>query len=101
VQLLTIEGLLSQKQRDEHPDYEPDLNFKKAKEEEHCKQMMFVATAVRADLAPALKRIEAIGQIKDAAKQQSELEALLADWPAIEAEVRRNRNTAKTLTQSS
>ena len=33
VQLLTIEGLLSKKQRAEHPDYEPDLNFKKAKTE--------------------------------------------------------------------
>ena len=33
VQLLTIEGLLSGKQRAEHPDYLPDLNFKKAKTE--------------------------------------------------------------------
>ncbi len=31
VQLLTIEGLLNDNQRAEHPDYEPDLNFKKAK----------------------------------------------------------------------
>jgi hypothetical protein len=30
VQLLNIEGLLSKTQRAEHPDYEPDLNFKKA-----------------------------------------------------------------------
>ena len=33
VQMLTIEGLLSGKQRAEHPDYVPDLNFKKAKRE--------------------------------------------------------------------
>ena len=33
VQLLTIDGLLSHKQRAEHPDYLPDLNFKKAKTE--------------------------------------------------------------------
>ncbi len=33
VQLLTIEGLLEKKQRAEHPDYLPDLNFKKAKQE--------------------------------------------------------------------
>jgi adenine specific DNA methylase Mod len=33
VQLLTIEGLLSGKQRAEHPDHQPDLNFKKAKAE--------------------------------------------------------------------
>ncbi|KAF0177405.1 MAG: DNA methylase N-4/N-6 [Limisphaerales bacterium] len=33
VQLLTIESLLSGKQRAEHPDYAPDLNFKKAKVE--------------------------------------------------------------------
>ena len=33
VQLLTIEGLLAKTQRAEHPDYEPDLNFKKAKAE--------------------------------------------------------------------
>ena len=33
VQLLTIEGLLSGTQRAEHPDHQPDLNFKKAKTE--------------------------------------------------------------------
>lgn len=33
VQLLTIEALLDNTQRAEHPDYEPDLNFKKAKAE--------------------------------------------------------------------
>ena len=33
VQLLTIADLLEGKARAEHPDYEPDLNFKKAKEE--------------------------------------------------------------------
>ena len=40
VQLLTIEGLLSKKQRAEHPDYEPDLNFKKAAVESKGKQGM-------------------------------------------------------------
>ncbi len=38
VQLLTIEGLLSKKQRAAHPDYEPDLNFKKAKTEANAAQ---------------------------------------------------------------
>ena len=38
VQLLTIEGLLSGKQRAEHPDHQPDLNFKRAKLEAHGKQ---------------------------------------------------------------
>ena len=38
IQLLTIEGLLSGHQRPEHPDYEPDLNFKKAKTEAHGEQ---------------------------------------------------------------
>ena len=33
VQLLTIDGLLSGKERAEHPDHQPDLNFKKAKAE--------------------------------------------------------------------
>ena len=33
VQLLTIEGLLSGKHRAEHPDHQPDLNFKKARTE--------------------------------------------------------------------
>ena len=33
LQLLTIEGLLNKTQRAEHPDYEPDLNFKKTKAE--------------------------------------------------------------------
>lgn len=38
VQLLTIEGLLSKTHRAEHPDYEPDLNFKKAKTEASAAQ---------------------------------------------------------------
>ena len=38
VQLLTIEDLLSGKARAEHPDYEPDLNFKKAKTESNAAQ---------------------------------------------------------------
>lgn len=38
VQLLTIEDLLSGKARAEHPDYEPDLNFKKARQEAHGQQ---------------------------------------------------------------
>ncbi len=38
IQLLTIEDLLSGKARAEHPDYEPELNFKKAKTEAHGKQ---------------------------------------------------------------
>jgi len=38
VQLLTIEGLLSGKQRAEHPDHQPDLNFKKAKTEASAAQ---------------------------------------------------------------
>ena len=33
VQLLTIEGLLSGTHRAEHPDYEPNVNFKKARRE--------------------------------------------------------------------
>jgi hypothetical protein len=33
VQLLTIAALLDNTQRAEHPDYEPDLNFRKAKAE--------------------------------------------------------------------
>ena len=38
VQLLTIEGLLSGNQRAEHPDHQPDLNFKKAKAESNAAQ---------------------------------------------------------------
>ncbi len=38
VQLLTIEGLLSGKERAEHPDYDPDLNFKKAGQEHTAHQ---------------------------------------------------------------
>jgi hypothetical protein len=38
VQLLTIAGLLAGTQRAERPDYEPDLNFKKAKAEAHGDQ---------------------------------------------------------------
>jgi len=38
VQLPTIEGLLSGQQRAEHPDHQPDLNFKKAKAEANAAQ---------------------------------------------------------------
>jgi len=38
IQILTIAGLLSKTQRAEHPDYEPDLNFKKAKSEASSEQ---------------------------------------------------------------
>ena len=38
LQLLTIEGLLESTQRAEHPDYEPNLNFKKAKAEREVDQ---------------------------------------------------------------
>ena len=38
VQLLTIGDLLAGKARAEHPDYEPDLNFKKAKTESNAAQ---------------------------------------------------------------
>lgn len=37
IQLLTIEGLLNHKHRAEHPDYQPSLNFKKAKMEDTVK----------------------------------------------------------------
>jgi len=38
LQLLTIEGLLNKTQRAEHPDYEPDLNFKRPQSEPSSKQ---------------------------------------------------------------
>lgn len=38
LQLLTIEGLLAGTQRPEHPDYEPDTGFKKAKAEHSGEQ---------------------------------------------------------------
>ena len=38
VQLLTIGDLLEGKARAGHPDYEPDLNFKKARAEAHGRQ---------------------------------------------------------------
>jgi hypothetical protein len=37
-QLVTIADLLAGTARAEHPDYEPDLNFKKAKAEKHGEQ---------------------------------------------------------------
>ncbi|MBA3386972.1 MAG: site-specific DNA-methyltransferase [Chthoniobacterales bacterium] len=42
VQLLTIEGLLNNTQRAEHPDYEPNLNFKKAKHESNDEQPQLI-----------------------------------------------------------
>ncbi|MDQ6765401.1 MAG: site-specific DNA-methyltransferase [Verrucomicrobiota bacterium] len=42
LQLLTIEGLLAGTQRVEHPDYEPDLNFKEAKAESEGEQQSLI-----------------------------------------------------------
>lgn len=42
VQLLTVDGLLDNTQRAEHPDYEPDLNFKKAKAESDAEQQALI-----------------------------------------------------------
>lgn len=33
-----MEGLLDKKQRSEHPDHQPDLNFKKVKAESNAAQ---------------------------------------------------------------
>lgn len=41
IQVLTIEGLLDHTQRAEHPDCEPNLNFKKAKAERTDDQRVF------------------------------------------------------------
>lgn len=42
MQLLTVDGLLAGKQRAEHPDYEPDLNFKKARAEADAEQQRLI-----------------------------------------------------------
>ncbi|MBA3964034.1 MAG: restriction endonuclease, partial [Chthoniobacterales bacterium] len=42
VQLLTVEALLNGTQRAEHPDYEPDLNFKKARAERDAEQQSLI-----------------------------------------------------------
>ena len=42
LQLLTIDGLLGGTQRAEHPDHEPDLNFKKAKAEADSEQQTLI-----------------------------------------------------------
>jgi adenine specific DNA methylase Mod len=42
VQLLTVDGLLTKRQRAEHPDYEPNLNFQKAKTEASGKQQNLI-----------------------------------------------------------
>jgi Restriction endonuclease len=42
VQLLSIEGLLNKTQRAEHPDYEPDTGYKKAKAEASTEQKWFI-----------------------------------------------------------
>lgn len=38
IQLLTVEGLMNKTQRAEHPDYEPDVNYKAAKAESNAEQ---------------------------------------------------------------
>ena len=42
IQLLTIGNLLEGKAHAEHPDYEPDLNFKKAKQEKSGEQTVLI-----------------------------------------------------------
>lgn len=42
LQLLTIEGLLDKTQRAEHPDYEPDTGYKKAKAERRAEQQKLI-----------------------------------------------------------
>jgi hypothetical protein len=42
VQLLAVEGLLHGMQRAEHPDYEPDSNFKRAKAEQEGEQQPLI-----------------------------------------------------------
>jgi len=42
IQLLTVEGLMNKTQRAEHPDYEPDVNYKAAKAEPNVKQQPLV-----------------------------------------------------------
>ncbi|MGI8955525.1 MAG: hypothetical protein ACR2II_01250 [Chthoniobacterales bacterium] len=42
MQLTTIEGLLDSTQRAEHPDYELDLNFKKAKAASDSERQMLI-----------------------------------------------------------
>jgi hypothetical protein len=42
VQLLTVEGLLDSSQRAGHPDYEPDLNFKRANAESDVEQQPLI-----------------------------------------------------------
>jgi DNA modification methylase len=42
LQLLTIDGLLNGTHRAEHPDYEPDLNFKKARAERDAEQQTLI-----------------------------------------------------------
>ena len=41
-QLLTVDGLLDGTLRAEHPDYEPDLNFRKAKAETDAEQQSLI-----------------------------------------------------------
>jgi hypothetical protein len=42
IQLLTVEGLMNKTQRAEHPDYEPDVNFKAARAESNVTQQDLV-----------------------------------------------------------
>lgn len=100
LQLRTVKELMEGKGIERPSEHAArDETFKKAPKAKASRdeQMMLVANALHADLAPALKRLEAISKIKDGAKQKSELEALIADWPAVEAEVRKNRNTFKAI----
>jgi tetratricopeptide (TPR) repeat protein len=72
-----------------------DLAWQFCERKQSSADLVAVATAISADLAPIRQRVEAILQIKDDAQLQSELKALIADWPTIESEVKKNRNAAK------
>ncbi len=99
IQLRTVKELMTGKSIERPSNVAAvDETFKKAlKAKAKGDEQMMLATALHADLAPALKRLEAISKIKDEAKMKSELDKLLAEWPAVKAEVLKNRNTAKAL----
>ena len=100
IQLRTVKELMDNKGIERPSNIAAaDETFKKAPKAKARGdgQMMLVASTLHADLAPARKRLETILKIKDDVKMQSELKALLVDWPAIEAEVLKNKNTAKII----
>ncbi len=78
-----------------------DLAWRFCDGKAHASDVTTFATGIHADLAPIRERLETVSQIEDDEKFQSALKTLLADWPAVESEVLKNKHGGEALSKIS